>query len=75
MNSLMQCKVEIDAHQMREHWNVVLHSQLPKEVKAVLTIWSLECKDFLIVSKHKLIYVQMVECINGESTIGRHMLQ
>jgi hypothetical protein len=48
-------QVEVDAHQTREHWEIIPRSQMLKEMKTIMAIWSFKCKchpDGLL-NKHK----------------------
>ena len=48
-------QVEVDAHQTREHWEIIPRSQMPKEMKTIMAIWSFKRKRLPdgILNKHK----------------------
>jgi hypothetical protein len=48
-------QVEVDAHQTREHWEIIPRSQMPKEMKTIMAIWSFKRKRLPdgTLNKHK----------------------
>ena len=46
---------EIDDHKKRDHWDLVLCSSMPKEMKTIMAIWLFKRKRFLdgTLNKHK----------------------
>ncbi len=46
---------EIDDHEKRNHWDIVLRSSMPKEMKTIMAIWSFKRKRFPdgTLNKHK----------------------
>jgi hypothetical protein len=54
-NFIEAMQVEIDAHQTREHWEIIPRSQMPKEMKTIMAIWSFKRKRHPdgLLNKHK----------------------
>jgi hypothetical protein len=48
-------QVEVDTHQTREHWEIIPRSQMPKEMKTIMAIWSFKRKRLPdgMLNKHK----------------------
>jgi hypothetical protein len=48
-------EVELDDHETRKHWSLMLQSDMPVETKTFMTIWSFKCKRFSAgsLNKHK----------------------
>ena len=48
-------QVEVDAHQTREHWEIIPRSQMPSDMKTILAIWSFKRKRLPdgTLNKHK----------------------
>ena len=71
-------QVEVDAHQTREHWEIIPRSQMLKEMKTIMAIWSFKCKCHPVCSTNtRQDSALMVACYyNGKSTIGKltHLL-
>ena len=46
---------EINDHTTHDHWDIVLRSLMPKEMKTIMAIWSFKRKRFLdgTLNKHK----------------------
>ena len=69
-------QVEVDAHQMREHWEIIPRSEMPSNMKTIMGIWSFKRKRLPDgTTSTKLGYVHMEACNNGGSIIGRLMLR
>ena len=39
-------EIEINDHETRCHWDLMLHTDLPLGAKAIMAIWSFKCKRF-----------------------------
>ena len=48
-------QVEVDAHQSREHWEIIERSKMPKDMKTIMAIWSFKRKRMPdgTLNKHK----------------------
>ena len=48
-------QVEVNAHQTREHWEIIPCSQMPKGMKTIIEIWSFKLKHLPneLLNKHK----------------------
>ena len=46
---------EIDDHTKRKHWEIILRSEMPKDTKTIMAIWSFKRKRFPdgTLNKHK----------------------
>ena len=54
-NFIKAMQVEVDAHQMREHWEIIPRLQMPNEMKTIMAIWSFKRKHHPdgLLNRHK----------------------
>ena len=66
---------EMDARKSRNHWTLILMSDLPPYTKTILAMHSFKRKRFLdgMIQSIRLGYVHMEVCRHEAITIGKHM--